>query len=124
MHFQKGKRSGRRMKMQRQMARMLCWVTLAICASLMAPLLHAEEGVKVFNVRNYGATGNKAEDAQIAIQKAVEACAKAGGGTVYVPPGEYTSGTIHLRNHVRFYIDTGATLYASANPAHYDRPAL
>jgi len=43
---------------------------------------------------------------------------------VYVPPGEYTSGTIHLRNHVRFHIEAGATLYASTNPAHYDRPAL
>jgi hypothetical protein len=75
-------------------------------------------------VKNYGATGIKADDEQKAIQTAVDACAKAGGGTVYVPPGEYTSGTIHLRNHVRFYIETGATLYADTNPAHYDRPAL
>src|SRR5690349_24959214 len=70
-------------------------------------------GTRIFNVMDYGATGKKADDAGKAIQSAVEACAKAGGGTVYLPPGEYTSGTIHLRNYVRFDIDTGATLNAS-----------
>ena len=75
-------------------------------------------------MKNYGATGNKADDAQKAIQSAVEACAKAGGGTVYVPPGEYTSGTIHLRSHVRFFIEAGATLYASTDAARYDMPTL
>jgi hypothetical protein len=110
--------------MQRRTARIICWATLGLLLGLIVPLLRAEEGTAVFNVKNFGATGNKAQDAQKAIQKAVEACAKAGGGTVYLPPGEYTSGTIHLRNYVRFYIDTGATLYASTNPAHYDRPAL
>ena len=110
--------------MQWLTTRMLCWVTLALCVQPLVPFLHAEQGVQIFNIKNYGATGNKADDAQKAIQNAVEACAKAGGGTVYVPPGEYTSGTIHLRNHVRFLIDAGATLYASTNPALYDRPAL
>jgi hypothetical protein len=86
--------------------------------------LRAEEGVQVFNVKNYGATGNKADDAQKSIQNAVEACAKAGGGTVYVPPGEYTSGTIHLRSHVRFFVEAGATLYASTDPARFDMPTL
>ncbi len=110
--------------MQRQIARLLLWASFIVCALFIAPLLRADEGVQVFNVKNYGATGNKADDAQNAIQSAVEACAKAGGGTVYLPSGEYTSGTIHLRNHVRFYIDSGATVYASTNPSHYDRPAL
>ncbi len=110
--------------MQRQIARLLFWASIIVCALFIAPLLRADEGVQVFNVKNYGATGNKADDAQKAIQSAVEACAKAGGGTVYLPPGEYTSGTVHLRNHVRFFIDSGATLYASTNPAQYDRPAL
>ena len=110
--------------MRRQTARALGWISLAILVLLFAPLLHAEGGVQIFNVKNYGATGNKADDAQKSIQSAVDACAKAGGGTVYVPPGEYTSGTIHLRSHVRFFIDAGATLYASTDPALYDQPTL
>ena len=44
----------------------------------------------VFNVKDYGATGIKDDLAQEAIQKAIDACAEAGGGTVLVPPGDYT----------------------------------
>jgi len=110
--------------MPRLTVRTLCWVSLALVVLLFTPNLRAEEGVRIFNVRNYGATGNKGDDAQKAIQSTVDACAKAGGGAVYMPPGEYTSGTIHLRSHVRFIIDAGATLYASTNPALYDMPTL
>jgi hypothetical protein len=70
-------------------------------------------GIAIFNVKDYGATGIKTDNAQGAIQKAIDACGKAGGGMVYLPPGEYTSGTLHLRSHVRFHIEGGATLYAS-----------
>ena len=76
------------------------------------PRLFAGE-VSIFNVKDYGATGIKADNAQTAIQKAIDACGKAGGGMVYLPPGEYTSGILHLRSHVRFHIEGGATLYAS-----------
>ncbi|GEM_PF-65647 len=78
----------------------------------------------VFNVRDYGASGKKADSAKEAIQKAVDACAAAGGGTVYLPPGEYTSGTIHLRSHVRFHIEAGATVYSSKERSEFDREAL
>ena len=44
-------------------------------------------GVAIFNVKDYGATGVKADNAQPAIQKAIDACAAAGGGQVYLPPG-------------------------------------
>jgi len=99
-------------------------IGLALVILLSLPLLHAATGAAIFNVRDYGATGTKADNAQKAIQKAVDACAKAGGGTVYLPPGEYTSGTLHLRSHVRFYIDAGATLFASRDPALFDAPSL
>jgi hypothetical protein len=73
-----------------------------------------------FNVLDYGATGKKADNAGPGIQRAVDACADAGGGMVYLPPGEFTSGTIHLRSHVRFHIEAGATLYSSKNRADFD----
>ena len=73
-----------------------------------------------FNVRDYGATGNKADDARPAIQKTIDACAEAKGGTVLIPAGEYTSGTLHLRSHVRIEIAVGATVFASTNPAAYE----
>ena len=79
---------------------------------------------KAFNVRDYGATGTKTATAQAAIQKAVDACAAAGGGMVYVPPGEYSTGTIHLRSRVRFYIEAGATVYSIKEKAAFDKEAL
>jgi hypothetical protein len=69
--------------------------------------------MKTFNVLEFGVTGQRADDARPGIQRAVDACAEAGGGMVYLPPGEYTAGMIHLRSHVRFHVEAGATLYAS-----------
>lgn len=102
------------------------WVPgILVTASLLVgtPLRGAARET-VFNVRDYGATGRKSEDARAAIQKAVDACALAGGGKVDLPPGEYTSGALHLRSHVRLFIEAGATLFASQNPNAYDKGAL
>jgi hypothetical protein len=86
--------------------------------------LHAAGNKAVFDVKDYGATGRKTDDARAAIQKAIDACATAGGGKVYLPAGEYTAGTIHLRSHVRLYIESGATLYASKDAKTFDKGAL
>ena len=80
--------------------------------------------IAIFNVKDYGATGIKTDNAQAAIQKAIDACGKAGGGMVYLPPGEYTSGTLHLRSHVRFHIEGGATLYASKDMSLFAGQAI
>ncbi len=69
-------------------------------------------GKVVYNVKDFGAKGVKADNALPAIQKAIDTAAVK-GGTVYLPPGEYTSGTIHLRSHVNLYLEAGATLFAS-----------
>ncbi len=74
----------------------------------------------VFNVKEYGATGKKPDNAGPAIQKAIDAASAAGGGVVYLPPGQYTSGTLRLRSHVNIYIESGATLFASEDPAAFD----
>jgi hypothetical protein len=78
----------------------------------------------VFNVRDYGASGRKADNVRMAIQRAVDACATAGGGTVYFPPGDYSSGTIHLRSRVRLYIEAGATLFSIKDKSAFDQDAL
>ena len=77
-----------------------------------------------FNVRDYGATGNKAENAKQSIQRAIDACAAAGGGTVLLPAGSYSSGTLHLRSHVRLYLDSGATLYSIKDKSAFDQDSL
>jgi len=97
------------------------YAALALAA---APSLRASATPSEFNVKDYGATGRKADDARPAIEKAIEACAQAGGGTVILPAGDYTSGTIHLRSHVTLHIDAGATLYAATNDASFDKQGL
>jgi polygalacturonase len=77
---------------------------------------------RVFNVRDYGATGLKSDNARPALQKAIDGCGKAGGGEVYVPPGQYTSGQLHLRSGVRLYVEAGATIYATLDGSQYDDP--
>jgi len=78
----------------------------------------------LYNVKDYGATGRKSDDATTAIQKTIDVCGGAGGGTVYLPPGEFTSGTLHLRSHIRLLIDSGATLFASLDSKAFDKASL
>ena len=110
--------------MLQQFTRMITPAAVVILFSLFAPALCAEVAEPVFNVKTYGATGKKADNAKPAIQKAVDACAKAGGGTVYLPPGDYTSGTLRLRSHVRFYVASGATLFAAEEDPAFDTDGL
>lgn len=44
---------------------------------------------EVFNVLQYGAVGDGVTDCAAAIQAAIDAAEAAGGGTVYMPPGNY-----------------------------------
>lgn len=74
----------------------------------------------VFNVKDYGASGRKQDNARPAIQQAIDACGRAGGGTVYLPPGAYTSGQLRLRSGVRLYLEAGATVYASLESREFD----
>ncbi len=72
-----------------------------------------------FNVSDYGAKGDGSTKDTAAIQAAIDAAGKT-GGTVYVPPGKYVSGTLHLRNFVTLHLDTGSTLLASPDTTDFD----
>jgi len=72
-----------------------------------------------FNVRQFGAKGDRQTLDQAAIQATVNACAKVGGGTVKFPPGDYLSGEVHLASGVALELDRGATLWASTNRSDY-----
>lgn len=73
----------------------------------------AIRGQLVYNIMNYGAVSDTTKLSTVAIQKAVDACAAHGGGTVWIPAGKYLSGTILLKSYVNLYLDAGATIYAS-----------
>ncbi len=73
----------------------------------------------LYAVRAFGAVGDGVALDTEAIQKAVDACAKAGGGTVYMQGGTFLSGTIRLKSNVTLYVEAGATLLGSTNIADY-----
>ncbi|MBC2605454.1 rhamnogalacturonidase [Pelagicoccus albus] len=79
-----------------------------------------------FDVRSYGASGNRHSYDTAAIQKAIDAAYAAGGGTVVFPAGVYPSHTLHLRSRVTLHLEAGATLlaeYPSQDGSHgYDHP--
>jgi len=88
----------------------LALLAQAGCASLSrAPL----------NVQAFGATGDGKTKDTAAFQKALDACAAAGGGTVIVPAGNYLIGSIELKSHTTLRLEKGANLLGSPNLEDY-----
>jgi polygalacturonase len=68
------------------------------------------------NVRSYGAKGDGAAVDTPAINRAIEAAAQAGGGTVFFPAGTYLTYSIHLKSKVGLHLDHGAVILAGPTP--------
>lgn len=100
---------------------------VVLCLSVFASLAFAapqphttQPRALVFDVKQYGATGDGKTLDSPAINKAIDAANAAGGGTVYFTAGTYVSGSIHLKSNVTLYLDQGATIQASSDPEAYD----
>src|SRR5258708_22805086 len=78
----------------------------------------------IFNVRNYGAAGDGIASDTAAINQAIEACSKAGGGQVLIPPGRFLSGTLRLKSNITFFLDAGARLVGTTNLSEYAQPKV
>ncbi len=72
-----------------------------------------------FNVLDYGARPDGRTLCTKAIQKAIDACAAAGGGKVIIPAGRYLSRPLFLKNHVHVEVLAGATLLADTTISAY-----
>lgn len=67
---------------------------------------------RTFNITKYGASLKaSAASNQKAINKAIDACSKAGGGRVVIPAGTWKTGAIRMKSHVNLVIEKGATLF-------------
>lgn len=73
----------------------------------------------VYSVLDHGAVADGTTLNTEAIQSAINACAAGGGGTVHFPAGDYLSGTIFLKSHVRLNLDHGTRLLGSTNTDDY-----
>jgi len=74
----------------------------------------------VYDITAYGAEKNSPNGSTKAIQAAIDACYKNGGGEVLIPVGVFTSGTIHLKSNVELHLQSGAILRGSTNLNDYE----
>ena len=72
-----------------------------------------------FNITAFGAVGNGTTLNTAAIQKAIHACALAGGGEVLIPKGKFLTGPITLASNMNLHLTAGAVLLMSNTFSDY-----
>jgi polygalacturonase len=90
---------------------------------LAPPLSAAPPPGRQFSVADFGARGDGTTLNTVAIQKAIDAAAAAGGGVVTFPQGSYLSGALFVKSGVEFRVDAGVELCAVQDDSQYpERP--
>ena len=81
-------------------------------AEVLALILISNAGAAgpMFNIVDYGARNDGSAPATDAFRSAIQAAKAAGGGTVYVPAGQYSSGPIELVSNLVLHLEAGATV--------------
>lgn len=91
---------------------------------ILARIVPPEFPARDFVVTKFGARADGSKDAGPAFRRAIEACAKAGGGRVVVPAGTFVTGPIRLRSRVNLHLEKGAVVRFLPDPALYLPPVL
>ncbi|MBK6750481.1 MAG: glycoside hydrolase family 28 protein [Acidobacteria bacterium] len=86
-----------------------------ILARIKAPKFRKRD----YSILKFGAKAGGQVDCRDAINKAIDACSKAGGGRVVVPAGEFLTGAIRLRSNVDLHVSKGATLKFATDAKAY-----
>ncbi|MHC4808427.1 MAG: glycoside hydrolase family 28 protein, partial [Planctomycetota bacterium] len=94
-----------------------CRVSAGLLCLLAAASAFGAE--KVYDVCDYGARTDGKTLCTKSIQRAIDECARDGGGTVYFPRGTFLSGTIYMKSGVTLRLDVGCTLLGSADLKDY-----
>ena len=67
----------------------------------------------IFNVLEFGAAADSITLDSPAVQKAIDACSEAGGGTVFFPKGIYVLATVFLKSNVHIHFEDGTDILGS-----------
>ena len=74
---------------------------------------------KMYWVNDYGKTTDSNAVITKTIQKAIDECAKKGGGIVAFKPGQYLMGSIFIKSGVHLKVDKGVLILGSQDFADY-----
>ena len=72
-----------------------------------------------YDVRDFGAVGDSQANDTNAIQQAIEACAKSGGGIVCLHDGTFLTGGLLLKSHVELHLTSTAILLGMPDASQY-----
>ena len=72
-----------------------------------------------FDISQHGAKADGVTLNTSAIQQAIDACHKNGGGTVLIPKGFWLTGPIQLKSNVNMHVAQGAVVQFSDDPDDY-----
>lgn len=92
---------------------------VSLLTPMALPAMAAAASEKVIDVTNAGVVGDGTTLNTISIQKAIDDCSAAGGGTVAFPAGRYLTGTIQIKSNVTLRLEDQATLLGSTEVADY-----
>ncbi len=88
-------------------------LAVAVLAAFACLAVVSRSAAADYDVRAFGATGDGKTLDSDAINRAIDAAAAAGGGTVRFPAGTYLSFSLRLKSNLTLQFDAGATLLAA-----------
>lgn len=77
------------------------------------------DGIRTYNIRDFGAKGDGVTLDTVAVQSAIDACHGASGGTVLVPAGVFVIGTVELKSNVTLHLAAQGKLLGTADGKLY-----
>jgi polygalacturonase len=99
----------------RKKSNLTCAAMLALCCCV------PSNAATVCDARAYGAKADGKSKDTAALQKAIDDCARKGGGTVHLAKGTFLTGPIALKSHITLQIEPGATLLGSQDKSDYQK---
>jgi polygalacturonase len=94
-------------------------LTFTVILIVLATIAKGQQKTDIFNIKSFGAVGDSITLETEAVQAAIDACNKNGGGTVWVPAGNFVIGTIELKSNITLSLDHGASLLGSQDHKNY-----
>jgi len=96
-------------------------LTLPTAQAEIRPIVPPSIPATTFDITQYGAIADGKTLNTQAIQKAIDACAKSGGGHVVIPSGSFLCGPLTLVSNLDLHLDAGAVLLMSDDQTLYRR---